>query len=94
MPKQVRVVSHRLVRFMEKQSKYWDCGDPENGPELCSEYNGPHWAIDAYNNAVFGPEYTLALQNFYAGMDDYTLYMTDREADALTEQYRKEAYNV
>jgi hypothetical protein len=93
MEEQPRVISHRLAYFMEKHAQYWDCGDAENGPQLCADYSGPQWASDAYDEAVYGPGYALAIQNFYAGIDD-TVYMTDREIDALAEQCRKENYNA
>lgn len=93
MPETTRVISNRLAAFMEKHAQYWDCGDAENGPQLCAEYSGPQWAQDAYDEAVYGPGYALALQYFYAEMDD-SIYMTDREFDALTDEYRREGFNA
>jgi hypothetical protein len=93
MEEQPRVISHRLAKFMDDHAQYWDCGDAENGPKLCADYSGPQWASDAYDEAVYGPGYALAIQSFYEGMDD-TVYMTDREIDELADQYRKENYNA
>jgi len=87
MEEQPRVISHRLAKFMDDHAEFWDCGDVENGPKLCADYSGPQWASDAYDEAVYGPGYAIAMQSFYGEMNDSLLYMTDREIDALAEQY-------
>lgn len=37
-------LSKRLDNFIDNHQEYWDDGDPENGPHLASQYNGPEWA--------------------------------------------------
>lgn len=40
------ILAKRLDRFIDKHMVFEDIGDPENGPELSSEYTGPGWALD------------------------------------------------
>ena len=60
-----RNVSKRLEDFLENHLTYEDIGDPENGPLIAGYYEGPQWAVDAFDRA--NGDYMPDWINFFDG---------------------------